>query len=817
MATLSHSHIPRRNLGRMAVPGIRPKTTNLTDNYHSDYKAQAMSSTDWRKNAPATNNLNTRRLEGSSSDSSTFMLEMDVLNKEPTLRHPQAGTPWEMIVSAPNHTLGGTTGSCPSCLSTGGSSSTSSCSSQEDNKVIPVRLRQFKPMTMNVSGEEIVLDNRFTIDIEIVYNSSDDHHRRRRRQGGEDMSAAVVGILKRIEKPSAFRPVVGSATSSEDCLQDLCAAVGGLMRRSIDRSRDAGTDHSEEDNHPWREEERGQKPTNDSVEVVQHHQPIRRPISPKPSRQLGDTEPDNMRFQGMLRRLQKTSSGCGGGGGDSYNDKAAQDIRATDPAIIAARVKRISPPPSQILYNRGREQQASGSGFGSGETVWIRREKEASHDSGYFSGNSLVLSTRSSGPPQVSSTEISHGSEGGSGEALPSMAMKKTTKLNPAAAEFRSSFCQDEEEGGGESKFKSGLARFLSPRKLVRPPLTNVFPQASRVRLVKKSAASQAERREQEAEAVVAEPSSSQQPPPAADLDKTMVGNGLEATKPATTTLESMPKGLGSHQQFKPLGSSSMPMPMPLYPDQLSFGTKIIRPPFPVTTKPRDHDPIKQQQYEAYLEWRKANEPGYHMRCKMRQAQRVVRQFQMQKQERERREMRQEIKEGGGNGNGDPAWRAIVEKAKMAVREAASRAKEEKKAREERVREELRVKVRMRSEGGCEEGQGGGEGSVGSGVGEKGEIGEKGSLRGGMGGEKDGEGEKCEKGDNGEAEKSDEHHDHHPVKVDQTEIKTEGGEKVEMKGDENESSMNSDETESDSEETDESESENENENEEPKW
>jgi hypothetical protein len=41
---------------------------------------------------------------------------------------------------------------------------------------------------------------------------------------------------------------------------------------------------------------------------------------------------------------------------------------------------------------------------------------------------------------------------------------------------------------------------------------------------------------------------------------------------------------------------------------------------------------VKQQLYEAYLEWRKANEPGYHMSCKMRQAQRYVRQLRAGRQ-----------------------------------------------------------------------------------------------------------------------------------------------------------------------------------------
>lgn len=46
---------------------------------------------------------------------------------------------------------------------------------------------------------------------------------------------------------------------------------------------------------------------------------------------------------------------------------------------------------------------------------------------------------------------------------------------------------------------------------------------------------------------------------------------------------------------------------------------------FPVTKKPRDNDPWKQQQYEAFLEWRKMNEPGFHMAAKQRQANRVIR------------------------------------------------------------------------------------------------------------------------------------------------------------------------------------------------
>ncbi len=54
------------------------------------------------------------------------------------------------------------------------------------------------------------------------------------------------------------------------------------------------------------------------------------------------------------------------------------------------------------------------------------------------------------------------------------------------------------------------------------------------------------------------------------------------------------------------------------------------RPYFPVTKKPRGNNTWAQMEYERYLEWRKANEPGYHMSCKFRQANRFVRQYNQQ-------------------------------------------------------------------------------------------------------------------------------------------------------------------------------------------
>ncbi|KAJ9164661.1 hypothetical protein NKR19_g1148 [Coniochaeta hoffmannii] len=52
----------------------------------------------------------------------------------------------------------------------------------------------------------------------------------------------------------------------------------------------------------------------------------------------------------------------------------------------------------------------------------------------------------------------------------------------------------------------------------------------------------------------------------------------------------------------------------------------VVPPHFPVTKKPRDNDPYKQQKYEEYLEWRKMYEPGFHLAAKQRQQNRFMRQ-----------------------------------------------------------------------------------------------------------------------------------------------------------------------------------------------
>ncbi|EYB25792.1 hypothetical protein SNK05_003567 [Fusarium graminearum] len=69
------------------------------------------------------------------------------------------------------------------------------------------------------------------------------------------------------------------------------------------------------------------------------------------------------------------------------------------------------------------------------------------------------------------------------------------------------------------------------------------------------------------------------------------------------------------------MGINATPQ-LPYNPTLGSSGYSACPPP---VSKPILPDPIQQQKYEAYIEWRKANEPGYALACKSRQQRRAQR------------------------------------------------------------------------------------------------------------------------------------------------------------------------------------------------
>ncbi|CZR43232.1 uncharacterized protein FPRO_07852 [Fusarium proliferatum ET1] len=54
-------------------------------------------------------------------------------------------------------------------------------------------------------------------------------------------------------------------------------------------------------------------------------------------------------------------------------------------------------------------------------------------------------------------------------------------------------------------------------------------------------------------------------------------------------------------------------------------GSSYYQPRLHPVPKPTNPDPIQQQKYEEYIEWRKAHEPGYALACKGRQQRRAQR------------------------------------------------------------------------------------------------------------------------------------------------------------------------------------------------
>ncbi|KAK4452419.1 hypothetical protein QBC34DRAFT_398727 [Podospora aff. communis PSN243] len=436
---------------------------------------------------------------------------------------------------------------------------------------------------------------------------------------------------------------------------------------------------------------------------------------------------EQCRYRAFLDRLNKVPVAR------ETAERPIRDIKAADPAIVAAKVKEATKtsedgvfgiPRLRSDWSRRAEQHSSAESdhrsFGSASSGWTLGGSSATSVGSVFSSEGVRLGgTKSLYPIKEA-------------ESKETLLEHPTKRLNPAAAEFKSTF---------DAKVFP-----ISPKKMARTPLTNLFPEATQ----KVSAnpvgppAGREHGADQVSDGVVPRTAEASPPGPCDNLlglasPHPPTGFGLPAdgayptgphgfpalpplplpapflgslfdTYPTPTLfpppVDLVQMHLASMNGFGTFPGTALPLPGPiptlrvnpgagispvgapvpsgLVPCPPLFGSdcKINRPNFPVTQKPRDHDPVKQQQYEQYLEWRKANEPGYHMRCKMRQAQRVVRQYQQKKVDWPT----------------NPAWKSIVEKAKAAVSAAAEAAAAEKRKMQESVRAELMAKVRERSE-----------------------------------------------------------------------------------------------------------------------
>ena len=646
-----------RGFSRVKASGLRIKTNtaSIADASASSGKSKAIASADWRSTASAPPSashpksfLSSRRNKDSSqytseSSAGTVVVTEEVESKTEQrtaqcVRSYVHHAPWDMVNSAP----------------VGESSPPPSLPRSSNSETLDVLFKNVKPMIVKVSGEDIKLPNRFTFEVAPVTCNLP----------GEQ-SWMTVGKLKRVRSSSRL-----SRMSFDELMSTSDELPEDLQKYMSDTGSSSFVDISpvtSEDSKGTGDRRSVRIMSSDSGVDITSHKDVE---TPKSAEKPPASE-SQRRFQGLLNRLQKRSSSPPPLP-PRKSSTTVTDVRAVDPAIVAAKVKDSGS--SQRRPTPLAERMS--------DHVWVTGSVGSS-DSGYATGNSMKLSSHSSGSSQglKDSSESDHASK----------------KLNPAAAEFKTAA-------------KTVILPVLSPAKHARTPVSHVFP-----------------RDDPKAQAPPATPMTRQNPP--VDLGRSVPSipvapkNGMPisnvnpplfgfnpagmATIPGTLPPLNFRQGQPPFPAAAPILPSGLPMPnlnnfgtfppphmnnltmeypqlfphmrglpqlgppagtlggpfappvndllngnypaaslpfrqfaaqhtpfVPPKPPVTNFGPKgeIIRPHFPVTQKPRDHDPIKQQQYEAYLEWRKANEPGYHMKCKIRQANRVVRQHQQRQQ-----------------------------------------------------------------------------------------------------------------------------------------------------------------------------------------
>jgi hypothetical protein len=682
MTAISNSQAAGKGISRIIVPGLRIRTNNFSDVPFSHAKAQIMASSDWRRRGlgvslddgesdspSASRKTRDSRTSIDTESPTQFAVELEpmpagVVRYRP--REDQAS--WDKVFSAPGPIS---------------RASSSTMSSHFVPETIMVRIKDARPMTTNINGEEIILPNSCTFDL--VSTGSEDS------SGSDSPFNTTAGVLRRAINPSVFRRKSSRSLLDPDVPHDiqdmLCCQRANEGATRTARHLSAADDGPRQNADSYSRRKSSDYTGDEDQSGRTHH----------PTSQVALGRQDDGRFQALLGRLRKIPSG------DSEPENWVYDIQAKDPAIVAAKVKAV------VALRENAASEASESGQDSLPAVkytrsgWSRARPDSSHDSGYSTGSASKAST---GSPPVAPITVPPLASSGGDENRPPLESATSRRLNPAAAEFRSTYD------------KNALQK-ASPRKLSRAPLSNLFPQAAQaspaVTPNELCAENEAPGTSQLRNTIAGQyqplelnDAVSQRLYPSdgtyASVDRltclpTVPATGVTAggsysgtlELPFSQTIPSLPSIFASNMSTMsglPLGTYSratlVPLPVAAGPAHMTtssgFGTfpgailqhalpmmaprvsgiagsdmasftppilpvpvacppplfgadrKINRPNFPVTQKPRDHDPVKQQQYEAYLEWRKANEPGYHMRCKLRQAARVVRQNQNQQQ-----------------------------------------------------------------------------------------------------------------------------------------------------------------------------------------
>ncbi|KAK3898528.1 hypothetical protein C8A05DRAFT_37877 [Staphylotrichum tortipilum] len=674
------SHIHRAASSHVAKQCGRNPKTSLPELGSSSKRSPGVSSNDWRRKAAA---MSSPRRAAKRSDQSynaddnidiQLNYEQDTSFSGPQYRYPTTKRArWESVLSAP----------------TWQEPSTSSSVSEDDpREVTRVQLKHVNPIFTTINGEEVPLPNRFTLDISVV------------RPDDKSFGPALAE-LKPTNGRSVLRPI--SSDNSDHILVELQNMISsdrasrGSALSASSEAQDARLCSQHARSQGIHECSSGSAVTGRSF------------ATSEPSD--AQTEPpseEEARFNRMLSRLQKSRQPSPPAQ-ETVRSNALPSRRPVDPAIMASKVASKTEA-SETSTRDDLNKEAANHFFAQQLDDMRNTAQQNSSDSGYASKDN----ERQSG--DISEPDSRNGAQLVRLESSNDEGQLKT--LNPAAAEFKSTTNNESTPWLAPKKLSRQPITNIFPNAMATHlPLPNaavlegdVSQQVPRTGVSAGLPAQTANDTSlgrsswPTAQTVMAPgelrtgntlsgqvaspmgmgsmmaptmPTGSPMFPPLASLAS--AGPSLNTSVsgppmglPVLNGFNTFPPAPGTHMPiFNPGAVPGLnqclaaPTPFntaPLAPQSMLMpGGKPTRPYFPVTTKPRDRDPVKQQMYEAYLEWRKANEPGYHMKCKIRQAQRV---------------------------------RSIAEKAKAAVGAAAAAAQAAKQQQQESVREELRNKVK---------------------------------------------------------------------------------------------------------------------------
>ncbi|KAK4164841.1 hypothetical protein QBC43DRAFT_352555 [Cladorrhinum sp. PSN259] len=423
---------------------LKIKTSSL-DLGPSEEKAQAMAAPDWRKGGikrrSEENDRRSSSLASSAFEHPPSEMELEELSPVVTYHCPiKTNAEWEEITSAPAWKL-------PPSVSSSASGSGAAVSSSSRSfglggfgpkleDVTVVQLKDIEPLVVRFNGENVRLRNQLCLDITPIVSQGDwelvdfgelDQNSRR----------PVLGALRKITERTRVRRL--TSEESYNTLEDL--------RQIFTHDRAVLVRHCIEEEAPSEKSSEDRRSGDSGISGISNHEMKEQGKSFPKSEESADQE----RFQKMLSRLRLQAPGAQS---RTRTQPSASKTQAVYTAIIATKPKESSNIKDPWQKNNTKTF------FGRDPRLLFTTDTKRLGDSGYGSFHFGRDSDKFR-----SSDSVDHPQQATRSGKEPSRSSASATskKLNPAAAEFKSAA-------------KGDPVLVISPKKITRAPLTNIFP-----------------------------------------------------------------------------------------------------------------------------------------------------------------------------------------------------------------------------------------------------------------------------------------------------------------------------------------------------